>query len=146
VVAVDSSPDALALAISNAEKLGLAERVRFVESDLFSAFGADDAFDVVAANLPYVSTAEIDTLEPEVRDHEPRAALDGGPDGLDIVRACVAAAPAFVKPGGWILMEVGAGQAGAVTELLAGAGFETERPLRDPGGIDRVVQGKAPLS
>ena len=118
--------------------------MRFVESDLFSAFGDGDAFDLVAANLPYVPSPEIDTLEPEVRDHEPRAALDGGADGLDILRACVAAAPPFVKPGGWLLMEVGAGQAEAVTELLAAAGFETERPIRDPGGVDRVVQGRMP--
>jgi len=144
VVATDSSPDALALAIANAEKLGLSERVRFVESDLFSALGDDEVFDVVVANLPYVPTAEIETLEPEVRDHEPRPALDGGPDGLDVVRACVAAAPPFVKPGGWILMEVGAGQAEAVTGLLSAAGFDTARPIRDPGGIDRVVQGRLP--
>ena len=144
VVAADSSPDALALAIANAEKLGFAERVRFVESDLFSALGDEDAFDLVAANLPYVPSPEIDTLEPEVRDHEPREALDGGADGLHILRACVAAAPPFVKPGGWLLMEVGAGQAEAVTELLAAAGFETERPIRDPGGVDRVVQGRMP--
>ena len=144
VVAADASTDALALALANAEKLGLAERVRFVESDLFSAFGDADAFDVIVANLPYVPTGEIDSLMPEVRDHEPRAALDGGPDGLDVVRACVAAAPAFIEPGGWMLLEVGAGQAGAVTELLAAAGLQTERPLRDPGGIDRVAQGRRP--
>lgn len=144
VVAADSSPDALALAVANAEMLGLAERVRFVESDLFSALDDNEAFDLILANLPYVPTGEIDTLEPEVRDHEPRAALDGGPDGLGVIRACVAAAPPFVKPGGWILMEVGAGQAKVVTELLAAAGFDAERPLRDPGGIDRVAQGRMP--
>ena len=144
IVATDSSPEALALAIANAEKLGLSERVRFVESDLFSALGEDEAFDVVAANLPYVPTAEIETLEPEVRDHEPRPALDGGPDGLGVMRACIAAAPPFVRPGGWMLMEVGAGQAEAVTALLSAAGFDTERPIRDPGGVDRVVQGRLP--
>ncbi len=144
VVAADASTDALALALANAEKLGLAERVRFVESDLFSAFGDADAFDVIVANLPYVPTGEIDSLMPEVRDHEPRAALDGGADGLDVVRACVAAARPFIEPGGWMLLEVGAGQAGAVTELLAAAGLQTERPLRDPGGIDRVAQGRRP--
>jgi len=144
IVATDSSPDALALAIANAEKLGLSERVRFVESDLFSALDEDDVFDVIAANLPYVPTAEIETLEPEVRDHEPRPALDGGPDGLDVVRACIAAAPPFVKPGGWILMEIGVGQAENVTQLLAAAGFDAERPIRDPGGVERVVQGRLP--
>jgi release factor glutamine methyltransferase len=144
IVATDKSPDALALAIANAEKLGLSERVRFIESDLFSALGDADTFDIIVANLPYVPTGEIDTLEPEVRDHEPRAALDGGPDGLECVRACISAAPPFVSPGGWILLEVGAGQAEPVTELLAAAGFETARPLRDPGGIDRVAQGMKP--
>jgi len=144
IVATDSCPEALALAIANAEKLGLSERVRFVESDIFSALGEDDAFDVIVANLPYVPTAEIDTLEPEVRDHEPRPALDGGPDGLDVVRACIAAAPPFVKSGGWLLMEVGAGQAETVTGLLRAAGFDAEHPIRDPGGIDRVVQGRLP--
>ncbi|MHC5058291.1 MAG: peptide chain release factor N(5)-glutamine methyltransferase [Planctomycetota bacterium] len=144
VVAVDSSPDALAIAIANAEKLGLAERVRFVESDLFSALGDGETFDIIVANLPYVPTGELDALEPEVRDHEPRAALDGGPDGLDVARACISAAPPFVRPGGWMLMEVGSGQADAATGLLAAAGFETERPVRDPGGIDRVVQGRIP--
>ena len=146
VVAADSSPGALVLAVANAEKLGLAARVRFVESDLFSAFGEDHSFDIIVANLPYVPTGELDALEPEVRDHEPRAALDGGPDGLDVVRACVAAAPPFVRPGGWMLMEIGAGQAGAATALLAAAGFGTERPVRDPGGIDRVVQGRMPAA
>ncbi|MHC4252208.1 MAG: peptide chain release factor N(5)-glutamine methyltransferase, partial [Planctomycetota bacterium] len=122
VVAADSSPDAIALAIANAEKLGLAERVRFVESDLFSALGDGETFDIIVANLPYVPTGELDTLEPEVRDHEPRAALDGGADGLDVVRACISAAPPFVRPGGWMLMEVGSGQAEVVTGLLASAG------------------------
>lgn len=140
----DSSPDALALARENAGKLGLADRVTFLEGDLFGALKeeAETPFDLVLANLPYVPSGECDTLEPEVREHEPRLALDGGPDGLDTVRRAVAAAPPHVKPGGWILLEVGEGQAEAVTRLLADAGFETARPLRDPGGIDRVVQGR----
>ncbi|MHC4253455.1 MAG: peptide chain release factor N(5)-glutamine methyltransferase [Planctomycetota bacterium] len=147
VCAADVSAAALALARENAGALGLAEGITFLEGDLFEALGDDSCdapFDVVVANLPYVPSGEFDDLLPEVRDHEPRAALDGGRDGLDVIRRAVESAPPFIVPGGWMLLEVGDGQAEIVTGFLEAAGLGTERPLRDPGGIDRVAQGRRP--
>ncbi len=145
VWATDCSTEALALARENAEKLGLADRVTFLQGDLFGALDEDakaKPFDIIVANLPYIPTGEFDGLSPEVRDHEPRAALDGGPDGLEVIRRAVESAPASIAPGGWLLMEVGEGQAEDATKLLAAAGLAAEKPLRDPGGIERIVQGR----
>jgi len=145
VWATDVSTEALALARENAERLGLADRVTFLEGDLFCALDQDakaKPFDIIVANLPYIPSGEFDGLSPEVRDHEPRAALDGGADGLEVIRRAVESASACVAPGGWLLMEVGEGQAEDATKLLAAAGLAAEKPLRDPGGIERIVQGR----
>ena len=83
-------------------------------------------------------------LDPEVREHEPRIALDGGPDGLDVLRRAVRAAPAHMAGGAWLLLEIGFGQAEAVTELVEKAGLEPGRVLSDPANIERVVQGRKP--
>jgi release factor glutamine methyltransferase len=96
---------------------------------------------LLAANPPYVCTGEIAALEPEVRDHEPRAALDGGPDGLDVVRRLVPAAAEALAPGGWLALEIGEDQARAVAELAAAVGafrMETVETIVDAGGCERV--------
>jgi len=146
VTALDVSAEAVSLARENALRLGLDGGIEFLEGDLFSALGdiagGTEPFDVVSANLPYIPTGEIDTLMPEVRDHDPHVALDGGPDGLDVIRRFVKDAPAWLAPGGWVLIEVGAGQAKAVAGLVADAGLEPGPVLKDPGGIERLVQGR----
>ena len=145
VVATDVSADALAVARENAEACGLADRVTLLEGDLFAALEAlpeaARVFDLIAANPPYVSEAEQPALMPEVRDHEPRAALVAGPTGFECIDRIVAEAPACVKPGGWLLMEIGYAQAGDMRERLATvSAFELVGIRRDLGGHERVMR------
>jgi len=139
--AVDASPDALDVARGNAERHGV--RVTFLEGDLGEPLMAFAPFDLIVANLPYIPSAEIAALPPEVRA-EPRAALDGGPDGLDLVRRLVAAAPALLAPGGALALEVGAGQAPAVAAICLAAGLADIQQRRDLGSVDRVVSARKP--
>lgn len=141
VFASDVSADALAVARSNAERLGLP--VTFVEGSLLEPLRASAPFDLLVANLPYVPTADIAGLPAEVRC-EPRLALDGGADGLDLVRALVAQAVELLAPGGALVLEIGAGQAAASAELLRAAGLAEIRTRRDLGGVERVVSGQRP--
>ena len=139
----DISGEALAVAEENARRLGLAQRSRFAVANFLE--GIEETFDLVVANPPYVASTDIAGLEPEVRDHDPLPALDGGPDGLDGYRA-IAADIKRIVPTGWTLVEVGAGQAAAVAQLLQGGG--PDRPLpaarmwRDLGGHVRAVAVK----
>jgi len=135
---VDISPEALALAWRNAERHGV--RLTLAEGSLFEPFPGE-RFDLIVSNPPYIPTADLESLQPEVRDGEPRGALDGGPDGLDCYRRLVPAAPAHLIPGGWLLVEVGIGQAEAVQEMFARAGFGELFVAQDPGRVDRVVGG-----
>jgi release factor glutamine methyltransferase len=139
--ASDLSADALAVARANAERHGLA--VTFLEGDLDVPLRAHAPFDLVTANLPYVATGELAGLAPEVRA-EPALALDGGPDGLALVRRLVAAAPALLAPGGALVLEIGAGQARATADLCAAAGLGDVRVRRDLGQIERVVSAVKP--
>ena len=144
VVATDSSASAVALARENALRLG-AYNIAFRVGDLYRAVAGgppDDRFDVITANPPYIPTADIGGLEPDVRDFEPRAALDGGADGLSVLRRVVEGAPHHLAvPGGVLAVEVGAGEAGAVKELFVGAGFRDVEVKRDYARIERVVAG-----
>jgi len=140
---VDISEDALAVARPAAGALGLAGRVALLRGDWTTGLG-EATFDLVVANPPYIASAVIETLEPEVRDHEPRAALDGGPDGLDLIRRLVAAAPALLAPGGALALEVGAGQAPAVAAICLAAGLADIQQRRDLGSVDRVVSARKP--
>ena len=135
---VDISPEALALAWRNAERHGV--RLTLAEGSLFEPYPGE-RFDLIVSNPPYIPTADLDFLQPEVREWEPRGALDGGPDGLDCYRRLVPAAPAHLIPGGWLLVEVGIGQAEAVQEMFARAGFGELFVAQDPGRVDRVVGG-----
>lgn len=139
VVSVDVCPEALELARRNAEQNGVA--VDFRQGSLFEAVQGEQ-FDIIVSNPPYIPAAHIATLQPEVRDYEPRKALDGGSDGLDFYRLIIPAAPGHLNSRGWLLLEVGAGQSCAVTEMFAKNGFSAIFSAKDPGGIDRVVAGQ----
>jgi release factor glutamine methyltransferase len=141
VLGADLSEDALAVARDNALRLGAAHNTAFVRSDLFAALQPSARFDLITANPPYIADAEIPTLPVDVRDFEPRMALVAGPDGLAILRRLVAEAPRFLEPGGVLAVELGAGQAPAVSELFAGAGFTEVERRRDYAGHERVVSG-----
>ena len=141
VLAVDVSADALAVAGENSQRLGLP--VEFRQGDLLAPLAAEpmstsDPFDVIVANLPYVPRAEVPGLAPEVRA-EPLLALDGGEDGLDLVRRLTAAVAAHLRPGGALVLEIGAGQAAATAAICSAAGLERVTMRRDLGGIERVV-------
>lgn len=135
--ASDISGDALCLARENADALGLSSRVRFFQGDLFDAL-PDERYALIVSNPPYIPTGDIASLAAEVRDREPRLALDGGADGLWFYRRIAAKARARLLPGGTLALEAGDGQAGAVLEMLA-APFAERGFVRDIRGIPRIV-------
>lgn len=118
VCAVDISPVALALAKQNAAHHGVSERIQFLAGDGFSSLPKETRFDLIISNPPYIPTAEIDGLEPEVRDYDPRGALDGGPEGLEYFRRLAVEAGPWLKPGGKIMLEFGDGQAERIRDLF----------------------------
>ena len=139
IFGVEQSPAALELAEKNAERNGVA--VKLVAGSLFEPF-IGHKFDLIVSNPPYIPTDDLKTLQPEVRDYEPIQALDGGADGLDFYRLIVSAASDHLNPGGWLLFEIGIGQAEAVLGLLNKAGFGELFTAKDPNGIERVVGGR----
>ncbi len=143
VTAVDVSPDALAVAKQNATKHGVADRITFLQGDLFAPLTAGTQFDMLVSNPPYIALGEFATLAPDVRDHEPRIALDGGTDGLAFYRRIAAHAGEFVKPGGSLLLEIGSTQEAAVRTILAErAEWEVGNTLKDGAKLPRVVTAK----
>jgi release factor glutamine methyltransferase len=122
IVATDISADALALAKQNAARHNVTERIQFQQSDGFAALSGDARFDLIISNPPYIPSAEVATLQPEVRDFDPRVALDGGTDGLDFYRLIAAHAASFLKSDGKIMLEFGDGHAQAVRKI-----FENEK-------------------
>jgi release factor glutamine methyltransferase len=148
VTATDVSPDAAALAWENARRLGVAFTLGVAVGDLFGAVvsGAPGAarYELITANPPYIQTGEIATLDADIRDFEPRLALDGGADGLDLVRTIVAGARARLEPSGVLALEIGSEQGGPTRALLEAAGFVNVAVRRDYGGRDRVVSGLSP--
>lgn len=141
MIAVDRSPEALEIAKRNAATLHL--DVDFRQGDLLSVLGPNEAPDLVLANLPYIPTADIAELSKDVQS-EPRMALDGGADGLALVERLVAMTPGRLRPGGSILLEIGAGQSTTVEKMLRSAGLTDVHSLRDLAGIERVVCGRLP--
>jgi release factor glutamine methyltransferase len=141
VFAVDVSPDALAVARENALRHAVA--VTFLEGDLEVPLQPHAPFDLIAANLPYIPSRDLAGLPPEVRA-EPARALDGGPDGLVLVRRLVTAAPALLARGGALVLEIGAGQAPETARLCAAAGLSDVRVRRDLGAVERVVSAVRP--
>jgi release factor glutamine methyltransferase len=142
VLATELDPGALAWARRNTAAHGVELLAGDLDAPLPAALAGQVA--VLAANVPYVPTAAIATLPRDVRDHEPRLALDGGPDGLDVVRRLAGAAGRWLAPGGHLLAEVGEDQAAAAAELLAAAGLADLQILPDLVGRDRVVEGRRP--
>jgi len=140
VYGVDPSPKALELAQRNADRHGV--NLTLLQGSLFEPFEGRK-FDLIVSNPPYIPTAEIAGLQPEVRDYEPREALDGGPDGLDFYRSIIPAAPSCLAKDGWLLLEVGIGEAPEVIKIFEASGFFHQLfTARDPGTIERVVGGR----
>ena len=144
-VASDISAEALAVAGQNAERLGLAGQIRFLESDLFEGLEGMGAFDAILSNPPYIPSADIATLMPEVREHEPGIALDGHEDGLYFYRRIIKDALPYLKLSGVLLLEIGYDQAEAVTGLLRETGYTRIEVKQDYGGHDRVVKAVRPV-
>ncbi|MFZ4574569.1 MAG: peptide chain release factor N(5)-glutamine methyltransferase [Phycisphaerales bacterium] len=145
-VATDISEPALEVARENARRHGVSDRIEFLAGNLLGAFdhnpGAYGAgcFDYILSNPPYIPDDEWDAVEPNVKDHEPHLALRGGTDGLDLVRPLVSHAPALLKSGGQVLIEVAAARAGQALELLATNPLVTDaRVLKDFEGLNRVI-------
>lgn len=141
VCGVEQSPAALAIARDNAARLGVS--LETVGGSLFEPLQGR-RFDLIVSNPPYIPTVDLATLEPEVREHEPLGALDGGADGLAFYREIIPAAPRHLNPGGWLLVEIGISQGAAVRELFAAQGFTAIFSAPDPAGIERVVGGRMP--
>jgi release factor glutamine methyltransferase len=174
VFAVDLSPDALTVARENAVRLGAVQRVAWLEGDLFEALdaledgargrdgarGGDGAtgedkalgksprfarrLDLITANPPYIPREEVARLAADIRDFEPKLALLGGDDGLDVTRRIIAGAPAWLKAGGVLAVEIDSAQAPEVARLFGDAGFSGVMVDKDYGARDRVISGTAP--
>ena len=141
VTAVDVDGDALALARENAERCGVGGRIDF-RLGRNCAGAAAASLDAVVSNPPYIASRVVDGLPPLIRDHEPRLALDGGPDGLDIVREVVNDAAIALRPGGWCFLEIGDEQGEAVRGILEDAGFTSVAILADFAGLTRFAKGR----
>ena len=137
----DVSEDAIALAQENAAKCGLADRVKFAVADGLDDFDEPECVDVIVSNPPYIESAVCDTLDPRVRDYEPRLALDGGVTGLDFYDRYLADALNILKPGGAVFFEIGESQGAALAKLMADYGFGDVKIEKDFAGHDRYASG-----
>ncbi len=145
VFAVDISPQALQVAQENAQVHQVADRVEFFAGDLFAGWEAPECreLDFILCNPPYIESTMLPQLQPEIRDHEPTLALDGGPDGLEIFRRIIPTAADRLRPGGFMIFEIGSEQASALTDLIMSqAVFEHVVVTRDYSGWDRVVSAR----
>ncbi|WP_437202773.1 peptide chain release factor N(5)-glutamine methyltransferase [Planctomicrobium sp. SH664] len=142
--AVEIDPTAHEVAAANIEKHGLTERIQLHQGDLFAPLDPSDRFGIITSNPPYVASREIAELAPDIRNHEPHLALDGGEDGLEIVRRLIHAAPAHLAENGWLLIELSPEQAEAGCELLRQRGFTAVSVKNDLSGQARVVLGRWP--
>jgi release factor glutamine methyltransferase len=138
-VGVDVTAEALVWARRNAVRMGMDARVRFVEGDLLGAVGSNERFDAVISNPPYVTRREMEQLAPEIRDHEPAVALDGGEDGLDLLRRLIPQAPARLSSGGLLALEIGITQGEAVRDILSNGPWHGIEIHPDLAGRPRVV-------
>ena len=149
VYAVDISEGALAAARENAARHGVGERITFLSGDLFGAISSlnlKGMIDVIVSNPPYVSAEEMQELQPEIRDYEPASALYGGKDGLDFYRRIIHDSPYYLAAGGYILMEMGYGQAGRIKELIESENkFINIEITKDMAGIGRTISARYAL-
>ena len=137
-VALDASAAALDVARRNAERHCVHDRVKFIESDLFSAIAAGSQFDLIVSNPPYIPTSDLVNLQREVR-HEPQGALDGGPDGLDVIRRLLHDVPPYLKKDGCLVFEIGFDQDGTIRQLIDKAIWDLIEVRSDLQGIPRTV-------
>lgn len=142
VLATDVSADALAVAAENALRLGCLPNMAFRQGNLFEAVPAGSRFDLITANPPYIPSGDLPKLSADIRDHEPHLALDGGADGLDVVRQIVAGAAQYLEAGGLVAIEVQFDQTDRVEALMNEAGLVETRMDRDLGGRPRVVSAR----
>ena len=137
---IDISPAALAVARENAAAHKVSERIRFLEGDLLSPLASEEAFDFIVSNPPYIPTEVLAELDADVRDHEPHLALNGGPQGMTVLTRLIQAAPAHLKPGGWLLLEIGMEQPDLVQSVLNQCGaYRNIQVIKDLEGRPRVV-------
>jgi release factor glutamine methyltransferase len=142
IVALDISAEAIALAKENVARNKVAQPIDFLQGDGFAAITADSKFDLIVSNPPYIPSAEIETLQPEVRDFDPRGALDGGADGLDFYRRLAIEAKPFLKPDGKIMLEFGNGQADAIKKIFADEKWIVEAVKEDYSQHARILIAK----
>jgi release factor glutamine methyltransferase len=143
VTAIDLSPDALAVAQRNAAKHGVAERIRFLQGDLFEPIPLGERFDFVLSNPPYIPHEDLAKLPPGVRDYEPHLALDGGPGGYVVFGRLVDQARNYLKPGGYLVVEISAAQEDPARQWIAGhAGYALAPTIRDGSGHPRVLRAQ----
>ncbi len=146
LVAADISKEALLLAKENAQVAGVSEKIRFLQGDLFSPFRlleGREPFDLILSNPPYIVRSEIERLAREVKNFEPALAIDGGKDGFDFHRMIISQSPKYLRRGGWLLLEVGQGQAQVVSEFVEKMKtFAPSERIRDLSGIERVVEAQ----
>ena len=151
VTAVDISEEALGIAKRNAEYNGVTD-IKFINSNLFEKINENSdcdihgKYDMIVSNPPYIPSRDIEELMPEVRDYEPRLALDGTEDGLEFYRRITKESPKYIKSGGWLLYEIGSDQGEAVKNLMEESGYTDVAILKDLAGLDRVVIGTAGVS
>jgi release factor glutamine methyltransferase len=141
VIGIDSSDAALSCALRNSE-VNKATNVTFIKGDLFSPLEKGLKFDVIISNPPYIRRKDIDKLQIEIRDHEPREALDGGEDGLDFYRRIMLDARGFLKDDGMLILEIGMDQADEILKLATESGFKDIQFIKDYAGIERIFVGK----
>ena len=143
VVATDLSPKALAIAEENALRSGVRERIQFLPGNLFDPVEKGDAFDLIVTNPPYIPRGQFASLMPEVRDYEPKLALDGGKDGLDFFRRVLPLVDKYLRPGGWFLAELGAGQHPQILKIgEKNPDLDSFAFAKDLGGINRVFKAR----
>jgi release factor glutamine methyltransferase len=140
-VALDASAEALDLSRENARTLGVEENIKFIHGDLLAGV-PPQSLHLVVSNLPYVSTDEIETLPQDIRNHEPRLALDGGPDGFSVIARLVPQAFNSLRSGGWLFMEIGEDQGERTSNWLRENGFAEVEIRKDRSGQDRIACGK----
>ena len=146
IFVTDISADALALAEENAARNKVTDRIEFLQGDGFATLPGNTQFDLIISNPPYIPSAEIETLQPEVRDFDPRGALDGGADGMDFYRMLAAQAKAFLKSNGRIMLEFGDGQAGAIRSIFENEKWIVEAVREDYSQRERILVVKSSSS
>lgn len=144
IIATDLSKEAIEVAKENAKDSGVTHQITFLVGDLFAPFSPfKRPFALILSNPPYIKDSEIDRLAREIKDHEPLIALKGGENGLDFYRRIVSQAPQYLRSGGWLLLELGEGQGGRVSEMMESTGeFNSPVLVKDLSGMERVIKAQ----